>query len=164
MFKALRTLAVRRPSRIPLQNVDLHTLYNLRMPNGDYAPGRLLETHRLWERRWDDGIPYVSAETRPSRTEQRVVGLLAVADRTVGAGRADHLEALRQVPQLVLVDDPNAARQGLITFQEEMSHLGPERQLGHLVLQPRTFMRTITVIDPHRIRPLTTGRRKDRSS
>ncbi|TSB32011.1 hypothetical protein [Streptomyces benahoarensis] len=150
----LRNLIVRMPGRIPAQGIDLRALYSLRMPNGDYAPGRILETHRLWERRWNDGIPYVSTETEPSRTEYRVVGFLAVADRTVGAGRPGHLEALLEVPRLVLVDDPGEARQALITFHDEMSRIGPERRLGDLTIQPRTFMRDITVVDPHRIRSL----------
>ncbi|MGW2109409.1 hypothetical protein [Streptomyces sp. NPDC001948] len=154
MLKALRDVTVRMSGRIPEQDIDLRTLYSLRMPNGNYNPGRILETHRLWERRWNDTTPYVSTETKPSRTKHRVVGLLAVADHTEGAGSPDHLEALLQVPLLVLVDDPDQARQGLISFQEEMSRLGPEERVGGLVFQSRTFMRNITVADPHRIRPL----------
>ncbi|WP_424863842.1 hypothetical protein [Streptomyces sp. MMS24-I29] len=155
MFKALRNLTTRTSGRIRAQDIDLRTLYNLRMPNGDYVPGRIIEAHRLRERRWNDGIPYVSTETEPSRSEQRVVGLLAVADRTVGAGSRDHLEALRQIPLLVLADDPDQAHDALFSFQEELSRLGPETRLGNRVIQPRTFMRDLTVVDPRRIRPLT---------
>ncbi|MFB7836246.1 hypothetical protein [Streptomyces sp. NPDC056056] len=155
MFKPLRDLTTRW-RWLPAQDIDLRTLYSLRVPNDDYAPGRILETHRLWERRWDDATPYVSRETRPRRAKDRVVGFLAVTDRTVAAGHPDHLEALLCVPPLVLVDDPDQARQGLISFQEEMSRLGPAERHGGLVIQPRTFMRSITVIDPHRIRPLAT--------
>ncbi|MFF3787158.1 hypothetical protein [Streptomyces sp. NPDC001933] len=149
MLKALRDLTIRMSrGRILDQDIDVHSLYSLRMPNGNYAPGRILETHRLWERRWNDGIPYVSTQTEPSRSESRVVGLLAIADRTIGAGCPDHLEPLLQIPLLVLADDPDQARQDLISFQEEMS------RLGNLVAQPQSSMRNITVADPHRIRRL----------
>ncbi|MFF8617101.1 hypothetical protein [Streptomyces sp. NPDC015350] len=73
---------------IPAQDIDPRTLYSLRVPNDDYAPGRILETHRLWERRWDDATPYLSRETCPCRAQDRVVGFLAVTDRTVAAGRS----------------------------------------------------------------------------
>ncbi|KAB7835548.1 hypothetical protein [Streptomyces mobaraensis] len=153
MIKNLRTL-IGRSARISADDIDVHALYSLRMPNGDYAPGRILETHRLWERRLTDGIPYVSTETRPSRAEDRVVGFLAVADRTIDAGRPDHLEALRQVPQLVLADDPDEARRAVAPFAEEMSHHGEAKPLGSATFQPMTFMRQITVAAPCRIRKL----------
>lgn len=142
------------PGRVRGEDVDLRTLYEVRGPNGNRLPGRILETHRLWELPWSGGVPFVSDSPRPLRERTRVVGFLAIADYTVGAGSEEHLQLLREAPTLVLVDDPGQARAGLEAYSEEMSRLGEPDHLGGWTVQARTFIRRVTVVDPYAIRPL----------
>lgn len=131
----------------------MNAVYFVRLPDGGLAPGRVLETHRLWERRRHDALPHVSADLTPSRTETRVVGLLAIADRSMRGGLPEHLEALRQARRLVLADDPDEARHGLMTYEEELMGLR-EPDLDDRTLRSRMRARQITVIDPDRLRPM----------
>jgi hypothetical protein len=72
-----------RPLRFVLpQDVNPYALYVARMPNGDYVQARIVETHRLWERHVDALLPNVFTLVAPHRTDRRVVGYLALADRT----------------------------------------------------------------------------------
>ncbi|MEJ8654769.1 hypothetical protein WKI65_43725 [Streptomyces sp. MS1.AVA.3] len=150
----IRSVIGRMRGGSPVEQIDTKSLYTVRVPNGDYVPGRILETHRLWERRWNDAVPRVSTEPKPSRTKGRVVGLLAVADRTVGRGRPDHLEALRQVPQLLLSSDPQEAERAVAGFFDELSRHGEPGRLGEWSVQALAVIRNVTVIDPRSIRPL----------
>ncbi|MFF4337482.1 hypothetical protein [[Kitasatospora] papulosa] len=135
--------------------LDLGATYLLRMPNDGFAPGRVLETHRLWELRIGDPVPHVSTEQVPSRSESRVVGYLAIADRTVGAGSPENLEILSLTPRLVLSDDPDHARRAVVALDDEFSRAGDPVRVGNHNMQARTFVRRPTVIDPNSIRRLS---------
>ncbi|MEU9056538.1 hypothetical protein AB0D37_40155 [Streptomyces sp. NPDC048384] len=150
----LQQLTGRLARGIAASSIDPRALYSVLVPRGDYVPGRILETHRLWERRWNDPLPYVSQATRPIKSDARTVGFLTIADYSVGAGAPEHLQLLREAPSIVLSDDPAEARRALAAYVEETSRQGESKNLGGWVFQARSFVRLVTVADPYRVRPL----------
>jgi len=108
------------------------TLYLLRAPNGELVPGRVLETHRLWELRFAGPLPRVSIERAVSNTADRVIGYLALADRISCPrdGQRDHLECpicpglrkrrelLLQAPCAYLSEDPGEASSQLLAYHQ----------------------------------------------
>lgn len=146
----LKRLAGRLRGGIPLDSIDMHTLYTVRAPNGALCPGRVLETHRLWEFSLDGLSPAPLAT--PMRSRWRVLGLLAITNRTISPAPSD-VARLVTFGRPVLSDDPGDARRALAMWQEELSRTGMDsvRLDDEFILQPRTFAYELSVVDPYRV-------------
>ncbi|MGW6790736.1 hypothetical protein [Streptomyces chartreusis] len=149
----LHRLAGRLRGGIPLESLDMHTLYTVRVPNGALCPGRILELDRLWEVTLRT-LPSPSRATRPIRDRGRIVGLLAVANRTVAPAPAD-VARLLDLGRPVVPDDPEAALRAMNVWQKELSTTGMEavQLTPHHSLQGQTFAYQLTVADPYRVLP-----------
>lgn len=139
--------------RVARDDIDPYTIYLVRTPNDSLRPGRIVETHRLWEMRFADAVPHPSADKVPSRAAHKTVGYLALAVYLDNPG-AEDIAALRDAPQWVLPAETAAADRAMQAWQDALSGASqPGSRTSRHLFRPLSSQVVPTLGDPRRIRP-----------